>query len=128
MTFPPIRPNNECKNCVPCKTPNGHPLMSTPTLIEIVYLVCIAHVWSRGSIFKPIRKSGPGFQYIGLPSLDRLWIMLADCPLCSGFWIGVIGHFIYWRAAIGVLIVTFLGIGSLVGSMALALCAIIRRI
>jgi len=83
-------------------------------VIELVYLIAIAHVWARGSIFRPLRKKGP-----------RLWVMLADCPLCSGFWIGVLGHFVY---GVRPDIITLLGIGSLVGTGALAVCALIRRL
>jgi hypothetical protein len=86
--------------------------MLAPTIIELVYLVAIAHVWARGSIFRVLRKRGP-----------RLWVMLADCPLCSGFWIGVIGHFF-----VPANVIYFLGVGSIVGTCALATCALIRRL
>lgn len=86
--------------------------MYAPTVIELIYLVCIAHIWSRGSIFKPLRKNGP-----------KVWVMLADCPLCSGFWIGVIGHFL-----VPPHVIYFLGVGSFVGTMALGVCALIRRL
>lgn len=86
--------------------------MPCPALIELIYLVCIAHVWARGSIFKPFRKNGP-----------RLWVMLADCPLCAGFWIGVLGHFLVPANVIYVL-----GVGAIIGTCALGLCALIRRL
>lgn len=84
------------------------------TTLEFVYLVSIAHVWSRGSIFKRIRTSGP-----------KLWQDLADCPLCSGFWIGAIGHIAYVTFPN---IVMILGIGSCVGTLSLAVYGTIRRI
>ena len=94
--------------------------MPTPTLLEVVYLVAIAHVWARGSIFKPFREHV-------LPELF-------DCPLCSGFWIGVLGHFLFhgllvfrighlWQDAI-----VLLGVGSLVGTLSLAVYGAIRRL
>jgi hypothetical protein len=82
-----------------------------PTIAEFVYLIAIAHVWARGSIFKSFRQ---GF----LPALF-------DCPLCAGFWIGVLGHFLF---LIEPDVIVFLGIGSIVGTLALAVCATIRRI
>lgn len=88
--------------------------MPPPTLIEVVYLIFIAHVWSRGTIFRWLRKNGP-----------RVWVALADCPLCSGFWIGVGGHVIYCDSPA---VITWLGLGSIVGTCALALCALVRRL
>jgi hypothetical protein len=82
-------------------------------------LVAIAHVWARGSIFSDVRTAGNGTAYW------RFWRALADCPLCSGFWIGVLGHALY-QAAPGV--VEWLGVGSLVGTLALATVGAIRRL
>lgn len=83
---------------------------------EVISLVCIAHVWARGTIFKPLRTHGP-----------KLWQALADCPLCSGWWIGAIGHVIYSypRAPFWLDIV---GVGAVVGTLALATYGLIRRI
>ena len=80
----------------------------------IIYLVAIGHIWSRGSLFVWPRTHGP-----------RLWVMLADCPLCSGFWIGVLGMYAYQYAP-G--LITMLGVGSLVGTASLAVYGLIRRI
>lgn len=88
--------------------------MSPPTLVEVVWLIAIAHVWARGTIFRYIRKHGP-----------RVWVALADCPLCAGFWIGVLGHIAFQRWPH---VVTLLGIGSVVGTLALGTCALIRRL
>jgi len=82
--------------------------------LELVFLVAIAHVWSRGSIFRWLRTHGP-----------RQWVALADCPLCSGFWIGLGGHCLFLRAPD---FVTLLGIGSLVGTLSLFTYGAIRRI
>jgi len=83
--------------------------------IELAYLVAIAFVWSRGTIFRWLRER-----------IDRaLGVDFAGCPLCSGFWIGVLGHALYLAAPV---VVVWLGIGSIVGLLALALCAIVRRI
>lgn len=88
--------------------------MQAPTAIEVVWLVAIAHVWARGTIFKWLREHGPA-----------VWRSLAGCPLCSGFWIGVLGHVVYvGRPAV----VVWLGLGSLVGTLALAVCALVRRL
>lgn len=91
-----------------------HLLEIAPTQTELVYLIAIAHVWARGTIFRPLRKRGP-----------RLWQALADCPLCSGFWIGVGGHVIHGAWPV---VIETLGVGSLVGTLALATCAFIRRL
>jgi hypothetical protein len=77
-----------------------------------VYLVAIAHVWARGSIFREAREHGG-------------WPELLDCPLCSGFWIGVLGHLLFLRAPA---VVAWLGIGSIVGTLSLATYGAIRRI
>lgn len=82
--------------------------------IELVYLIAISFVWSRGTIFRWLRTHGPAS-----------WVALADCPLCSGWWIGVFGHAIYCDDP---RVITWLGIGSLVGSGALVLCAAVRRL
>lgn len=84
-------------------------------VIEAIYLVAIAFVWSRGSIFKRLRERGP-----------KLWVALADCPLCSGFWIGLLGHML-WLTRYR-FVVEWLGIGSIVGLLALATCGIVRRL
>lgn len=81
---------------------------------EVILLVAIAHVWARGSIFARARTSGPAW-----------WRELADCPLCSGFWIGLLGHFAF---AIAPWVLWPLGIGSLVGTLSLATYGLIRRI
>lgn len=85
-----------------------------PTAVEILYLVCIAHVWSRGTIFQWLRTHGP-----------NVWVLLADCPFCSGFWIGVLGHLIYRDRP---MVIVWLGTGSIVATGTLALCAAIRRL
>lgn len=88
-------------------------------LAEIIWLVAIAHVWARGSIFAPVRTAGDGSPHW------RFWRELADCPLCSGFWIGVLGHKLHQVAPS---VVELLGIGSLVGTLALATVGAIRRL
>ena len=79
-------------------------------LSEIVFLVAIAHVWARGSLFSRARQ---------------LWPALLDCPLCSGFWIGVLGHLAFAMAPQAMLV---LGVGALTGTLSLAVYGLIRRI
>lgn len=88
--------------------------MPRPEPLELFLLVAIAHTWSRGTIFRAVRENGP-----------RDWRMLADCPLCSGFWIGIIGHlaFVRWPAEL-----TLLGTGAAVGTLSLAVYCAIRRL
>lgn len=81
------------------------------TAVEAVYLLAIAHVWARGSIFRWLR--------------ENIWPELLDCPLCSGFWIGVLGHLLY---LLHPMLVTGLGIGSAIGTASLALYGLVRRI
>jgi hypothetical protein len=82
--------------------------------VTIIYLVAISYVWSRGSIFRSLRTRGPA-----------LWRQLADCPLCSGVWIGLLGQLAFrlWPGPL-----TILGRGSLVGAAAFALYGAIRRL
>lgn len=87
--------------------------------VEVLWLVAIAHVWSRGSLFARVRQAGDDSRYW------RAWRAFADCPLCSGFWIGVLGHELYqWHPEV----VNVLGLGSLVGTLSLAVYGLIRRI
>jgi hypothetical protein len=105
------------------------------TPIELVWLVAIAHIWARGSLFKSMREWEPRKVRAAraihesktrlVPFAPRMPRMLLNCPLCSGFWIGVLGHALYLRAP-G--IVEWLGVGALVGSLALAVCGAIRRL
>jgi hypothetical protein len=83
---------------------------------EVISLVCITHVWTRGTIFAPLRTRGPAF-----------WRALADCPLCSGFWIGALGHcaFCYPLRPFWL---DILGVGATVGTLALVVYGLIRRI
>lgn len=85
--------------------------MNVPLLF---YLIAIAHVWSRGSIFRWPRTHGP-----------QLWRELADCPLCSGTWIGILGWALYQYHP---LLIQILGTGSIVGTACLAVYGLIRRI
>jgi hypothetical protein len=87
-----------------------------PGIAELVCLVAIAHIWARGSLFKRLRECSPP---------DTFPRTLLNCPLCSGFWIGVGGHVLYLHAPA---VVLWLGTGSLVGTLALAACAVIRRL
>lgn len=81
---------------------------------EIILLVCIAHVWARGTLFLPLRTRGPAW-----------WRALADCPLCSGWWIGATGHTVLcWPPHP----FDVIGIGAVVGTATLALYGLIRRI
>ena len=82
--------------------------------LEITYLAAISFVWSRGTIFRWLRTHGP-----------KPWVALADCPLCSGFWIGVMGHAMWIESPV---LITWLGIGSIVGTCALVMCAAVRRL
>lgn len=86
--------------------------------IETIYLVAIAHVWSRGTIFRRLREWGEP---------DTFPRSLLNCPLCSGFWIGVIGFALVHLPG-GRAVVEVLGIGSIVGTCSLAVCGLIRRI
>jgi hypothetical protein len=88
-------------------------------MVETLWLVAIAHVWARGSLFDPVRTAGNGSAYW------RAWRALADCPLCSGFWIGILGHAIFRAWPI---VIETLGLGSLVGTLSLAVYGLIRRI
>lgn len=123
---------------------------------NLICIVAIAHVWARGTIFRWARTIGSSADDLASAYADRqacyvanfnraeivaewwrlrstswqrklrLWRMFAGCPLCSGFWIGIIGCLLiqYGHAEI----VHWLGIGSLVGTLALALCAAVRRL
>ena len=84
------------------------------SIAEVIYLVAIAIVWSRGTIFRWVRTHGP-----------RVWVALADCPLCSGVWIGGLGALVFDAAPRAMLA---LGRASLVGVLTLAVCAAIRRL
>jgi len=85
-----------------------------PSAIELLWLVCIAHVWSRGTIFKWIRTHGP-----------KPWIALADCPLCAGWWIGMIGHVAFLLAPT---LILWLGTASLVATASMVVYCAIRRL
>lgn len=83
---------------------------------EVISLTCIAHVWSRGTLFLRLRTRGPAW-----------WRALADCPLCSGWWIGAAGHVAYhYPRAVHPLDVV--GVGAVVGTLSLAIYGLIRRI
>jgi len=88
--------------------------MSPPTILELVYLVCIAHVWSRGTIFRWLRTHGP-----------KPWVMLADCPLCSGWWVGAIGHLLYVTVPT---VIVWLGTASVVATSTLLVYCLIRKL
>lgn len=93
--------------------------MRHPTVAELVWLVAIAHVWSRGTIFRALREAGDD------GACWRAWRALADCPLCSGCWIGLLGHALYaWYPDV----VIVLGVGSVVGTASLAVYGAIRRL
>lgn len=49
--------------------------MSYPLIV--LFSAAITVVFVRGSVFAPLRQHGPA-----------LWRELAECPLCSGVWIG----------------------------------------
>jgi len=103
--------------------------MSSATATELIYLVAVAHVFARGTIFKRLRDV-PGWEMCQGHDCQAcrviaFWRALAGCPLCSGFWIGVLGHFVYLVAPS---VIILLGIGSVVGTCALAVCALIRKI
>lgn len=113
----------------------------------LVYLVAIAYVWHRGTIFLDVRnwrardeidaelwwyrQGGDSaedywrFRATRVQRLARVWRQFANCPLCSGYWIGVFGfsawHYVPW-------FVEMVGIGALVGTLALAVCGGIRRL
>lgn len=63
--------------------------------MTLVYLIAIAYVWSRGSIFRPVRELGKGVvEPYGIGVLLKGWRSLAGCPLCSGVWIGILGQIV----------------------------------
>lgn len=93
--------------------------------LEASYLIAISFVWSRGTIFRSLRTLSWETEAFRQLPLSRAWIALADCPLCSGFWIGVFGHALWLDSPV---LITWLGIGSIVGTCALGLCAIVRRL
>ena len=98
--------------------------MPAPNEIEIVFLVAIAHVWARGSIFSWLRSGAILCRDLESPQC-KLWRALFDCPLCAGFWIGLGGHLLYlWHPGT----IVALGTGSLVGTGALAAYGAIRKI
>jgi len=100
------------------------PELLAPNAIEVAYLVAIAHVWARGTIFAWLRSGA--ILCRNLESVQcRAWRALFDCPLCSGFWIGVLGHIVYLYCPA---CIVALGTGSLVGTGALATYGAIRRI
>lgn len=96
------------------------------TTTETISLIAIAYVWSRGSIFRWARTLGtePEERH-ELRDWARFWIALADCPLCAGFWIGVIGH---WLFSVAPGLMHGLGSAAIVGTGTLALYGLIRRI
>lgn len=49
----------------------------------VLEAIAITIVFTKGSIFKTVRESGPA-----------IWRELAACPLCAGVWIGMAWHFI----------------------------------
>jgi hypothetical protein len=44
--------------------------------MNVVGCICLTVLFIKGSIFAPVR---------------RLWPKLLTCPLCVGFWIGLVG-------------------------------------
>lgn len=93
---------------------------------ETISLIAIAYVWSRGSIFRWVRTLGTEpEQRDALRAWARFWIALADCPLCAGFWIGIIGHLLFSRVPD---FMHGLGSAAIVGTGTLALYGLIRRI
>lgn len=98
--------------------------LPAPTLSEIVYLVAITHVWARGTIFAWLRSGAILCKDLNSPQC-RAWRALFDCPLCSGFWIGAIGHAVYLYFPS---LVIALGTGSIVGTASLATYGVIRKI
>lgn len=85
---------------------------------EVLEAVAITIVFTKGSIFKRLRESGPA-----------LWRELADCPLCAGVWIGMIWHLLRARPDALSLNVTeqvlaagvLTGVGALILSLFIAL-------
>ena len=119
---------------------------------HLVWLVASAHVWVRGTIVLSVRnwrecddetakawaRATPVFEEAidwverwwktratRKQRLARLWRQFANCPLCSGFWIGVGG---YGLLQVFPTAIRLLGIGALVGTLALAACGFIRRL
>ena len=95
-----------------------------PNATEIVYLIAIAHVFARGTIFAWIRSGGilcraPDSR------LCRAWRALFDCALCSGVWVGLVGHQVYLHFPV---VIETLGTGSLVGTGSLTVYGAIRAI
>lgn len=88
-------------------------------MFEVIALIAIAHVWARGTIFAPLRAAG------GAGPVGVFWRALADCPLCAGVWIGMLGHHAF---ALAPRIMATLGTGAIVGTGALAVYGLIRRI
>lgn len=84
-------------------------------MTDLTLAVAIAFVWSRGTIFAELRSTGPDW-----------WRALAGCPLCSGFWVGVLCKLASMFGSAW--LVEWLGWGSLVGATTLILCALVRRI
>lgn len=99
--------------------------MPAPSEVEILYLVAIAHVWSRGTIFAWLRDGSFLCERNPKALRCRLWRSLFDCALCSGFWIGLLGHVLYlvWPSSI-----VALGTGAIIGTASLATYGAIRAI
>lgn len=74
--------------------------------LDFVRLVAIAFVWSRGSLFKPLREHGP-----------KPWRALHGCPMCVGVWAALLGvAALAWCPRL----VLVFGDAALVGAAALA--------
>lgn len=83
----------------------------------VLFSAAITTVFVRGSVFAPLRKRGLckklGWFFSGV---WELWCDLAECPLCSGVWIG--GGVAVSQLG-SLLPLHVLGLGSLTGCLAL---------
>lgn len=83
--------------------------------LALVRAVAVTYVWTRGAIFSRVRNNGPA-----------LWRELANCPLCSGFWVGVAYHVNHANFTMGIF--EIVGDGAIVATLALAVTGVIRRL
>lgn len=82
---------------------------------EVLEGACITFVFSRGTIFRRVRESGPA-----------VWRALAGCPLCVGVWIGMA---LYVARSLGAgRPLDALCQGAMTGTLAIAIYGLVRRI
>lgn len=95
--------------------------------VLVLFSAAITVVFTRGSLFNPLRTRGLCGRSGPLSWAWELWCDLAECPLCSGVWVGGLaylgsGDFCVPYAGVWPwisLLFAVLGVGSLTGCLAL---------